>query len=194
MKNLKLSVLTCIFVSVLVCYFEPANAAEGNTFIICNSSTNCPVFPNPATSGQTIRAIALDPIAAAVIIPIGVGSVIDDGTVITSTVEGNLQFPIDVVDGGRVVTSTVEGNLQFPIDAVDGGTVVTSTVEGNLQFPIDVFQNTAYFSNNDIKARGGLYSAGLTLPSELCDGNYVIIVTTATGGSFSGTIFVNHGN
>ena len=172
MKNIRHIFLSCILASVLVCYFEPANATGGNTYLICNSGTNAPVFPNPATSGQTIRAISLKPVASAIITAIPVGSVVAGTPKVASVVEGNLQFPIDVV----------EGNLQFPIDVV----------EGNLQFPIDILQNPNYFASAAIKDNGGLYSAGLTLPSDLDDGNYVITVTTTDGATFSGCIWVNH--
>jgi hypothetical protein len=102
MKQVKPSVLFALVLTVLIGYFEPANAAKNllvappassNSYVTLNTTTGvCPFWPNPTTSPSILTAISDEVI-----------------------IEGSIQL----VGGGSSPVSVIAYDQPFPLSVVE---------------------------------------------------------------------------
>jgi hypothetical protein len=107
MKQVKPSVLFALVLTVLIGYFEPANAAKnllvptpgGSTsYVALNTTTGvCPFWPNPITAPSILTAVSDEVIIGATLQQVGGGStpvsvIAYDQPFPLSTIENNYYF------------------------------------------------------------------------------------------------------
>jgi len=106
MKQVKPSVLIALMLSVLIGYFEPANAATSlliapppatSAYVAMNSTTQlCPFWPNPIAPTASLTAISDQVITSASIQPAGGGN-----ASVVSVLAYDQPFPLSVVENNN---------------------------------------------------------------------------------------------